>query len=271
MRKILIVEEDVLIREKLSNLLRDEGYYVIAVKDRSVAINCLERESIEIMIIAEKIIQENGFELLSVARQRLSNIVIIAFGENENAYRVRGLFTKGIYEYLSHPLTPSRILSSIKRAEERINLLEENKDLKRRIDYRYSFAGITGVSEKMQKVFSLILQVSQIKRPILLMGESGTGKEMIARAIHKYAYSDEKGFYKILCSNLPPGALKGKIFYRDSDVSSKMNTLDQLPSGTIYFEDIHLLPYPLQNEFIDFLEENRFSRSDKDLHIITST
>ncbi|HHT11496.1 MAG: response regulator, partial [Atribacterota bacterium] len=78
MRKILIVEEDVLIREKLSNLLRDEGYYVIAVKDRSVAINCLERESIEIMIIAEKIIQENGFELLSVARQRLSNIVIIA-------------------------------------------------------------------------------------------------------------------------------------------------------------------------------------------------
>ena len=50
-----------------------------------------------------------------------------------------------------------------------------------------------------------------------------------------------------------------------------MNTLDQLPSGTIYFEDIHLLPYPLQNEFIDFLEENRFSRSDKDLHIITST
>jgi len=79
MRKILIVEEDILIRERLSNLLRDEGYYVIAVKDRSVAINCLERESIEIMIIAEKIIQENGFELLSVAKQRWSNIVIIAF------------------------------------------------------------------------------------------------------------------------------------------------------------------------------------------------
>ena len=81
MRKILIVEEDVLIREKLSNLLRDEGYYVIAVKDRSVAINCLERESIEIMIIAEKIIQENGFELLSFAKQRLSNIVIIDFDD----------------------------------------------------------------------------------------------------------------------------------------------------------------------------------------------
>ncbi|QPM67537.1 Transcriptional regulatory protein ZraR [Atribacter laminatus] len=271
MRKILIVEEDILIRERLSNLLRDEGYYVIAVKDRSVAINCLERESIEIMIIAEKIIQENGFELLSVAKQRWSNIVIIAFGENENAYRVRGLLTKGIYEYLSQPLTPSRVLSSIKRTEERITLLEENKDLKRRIDYRYSFAGITGVSEKMQKVFSLILQVSQIKRPILLLGESGTGKEMIARAIHKYAFPDEKGFYKILCSNLPPGALKGKIFYRDIDVSSKKDALDQLLSGTIYFEDIHLLPYPLQIEFIDFLEENRFSRGDKDLHIITST
>ena len=271
MRKILIVEEDVLIREKISNLLRDERYYVIAVKDRSVAINCLERESIEIMIIAEKIIQENGFELLSVAKQRLSNVVIIAFGENENAYQVRDLLSKGIYEYLSQPLTPSRILSTIKRAEERIALLEENKDLKRRIDYRYSFAGITGVSEKMQKVFSLILQVSQIKRPILLMGESGTGKEMIARAIHKYAFPDEKGFYKVLCSNLPPGALKGKIFYYDNTVLSKKDSLDQLPSGTIYFEDIHLLPYPLQIELIEFLEENRFGRGDKDLHIITST
>ena len=266
MRKLLIVEEDALVREKLSNLLREERYYVIAVKDRNLAINCLERESIDIMIVAEKIFQENSYELLSVIRQRLPSMVIIATGDNENAYLIRGLLSKGIYEYLSHPLTPSRVLSSVKRAEERIALLEENKDIKRRIDYRYSFAGITGVSEKMQRVFSLILQVSQVKRPILLMGEQGTGKEMIARAIHKYAFPDGIPFFKILCSNLPQGTLREKIFFRE-DVSLKEN----VTIGTIYFEDVHLLPYPLQVELVEFLEENRFGRGERDLRVIAST
>jgi len=271
MRKLLIVEDDALIREKLSNLLREERYYVIAVKDRSLAINCLERESIEIMIVAENIFQENSFELLSVIRKRLPNVVIIAIGENENAYHIRSLLAKGIYEYLSHPLTPSRVLSSIKRAEERIALLEENKDLKRRIDYRYSFAGIAGVSEKMQRVFSLILQVSQVKRPILLMGELGTGKEMVARAIHRYAFPEDKRFFKVLCSNLPPGTFKEKMFYRESEISSNNEVKPESPCGTIYFEDIHLLPYPLQVELVDFLEENRFGRGEKDLRIVAST
>ena len=81
------------------------------------------------MIIAEKIIQENGFELLSVARQRLSNIVIIAFGENENAYRVRGLLTKEFMNIYHIPLL-LKILSSIKRAEERINLFGRKQRLK---------------------------------------------------------------------------------------------------------------------------------------------
>ncbi|MCX6088985.1 MAG: sigma-54 dependent transcriptional regulator [Candidatus Atribacteria bacterium] len=252
MRKILLVEEDVLIREKFSNLLREERYYVIAVKDRNLALNCLEREGIDIMIVDESLLQENSFELLSISRQRLPN-------------------PKGIYEYLPRPLTPSRISSAVKRAVERIVLWEENKDLKRRIDFRFSFAGITGVSEKMQRLFSLILQVSQVKRPVLLVGEQGTGKEMVARAIHQYAFPEEKPFFKILCSNLTLGTLKGGTFYRKDESGNVTMPSEGLKTGTVYFEDIHLLPYPLQAELVDFLEENRFGRGEKDIHIVASS
>ncbi|MEI6156927.1 MAG: sigma-54 dependent transcriptional regulator [Atribacterota bacterium] len=271
MRKILLVEEDVLIREKFSNLLREERYYVIAVKDRNLALNCLEREGIDIMIVDESLLQENSFELLSISRQRLPNLVIIAIGENESSFHIRGLLTKGIYEYLPRPLTPSRISSAVKRAVERIVLWEENKDLKRRIDFRFSFAGITGVSEKMQRLFSLILQVSQVKRPVLLVGEQGTGKEMVARAIHQYAFTEEKPFFKILCSNLTLGTLKGGTFYRKDESGNVTMPSEELKTGTVYFEDIHLLPYSLQAELVDFLEENRFGRGEKDIHIVASS
>jgi len=107
----------------------------------------------------------------------------------------------------------------------------------------------------MQRVFSLVLQVSQVKRPILLVGEQGTGKELVARAIHQYAFSEEKPFFKVLCATLPL-----EILPREKP-----------EEGTIYFEDVHLLPYKQQAEMLEFLEEYRFGKKSSDLRIIASS
>ncbi len=255
MRKILLVEKNTLWGEKIGNWLRKEGYYFISVRNRDLAINCLEKEEIDIILVEEKALQEDSFSLLSFIRQSFPDVIIIALGDSDNSLLLQELFSKGIYDYISMPSTPSRILSTIKRAEEKIALLEENKDLKKKVVSRPSFAGITGVSEKMQRVFSLILQVSQVKRPVLLVGEQGTGKELVARAIHQYAFSEEKPFFKVLCATLPPGIL----------------TQESPQTGTIYFEDVHLLPYQQQAEMLKFLEEYRFGKDSSDLRIVASS
>jgi len=266
-RKILLIEEDALLRDKIGTILREERYYVIAIKDRILAMNCLEKEEIDIILVREPILRENSLELLSFARQRLPEMVIIVMGNEENSFRIRELLSKGIYEYLSPPFTPSRILSVVRRAEEHLALLEENKDLKRRMVHRFSFAGITGVSEKMQRVFSFILQISQIRRPILLVGEQGTGKEMIARAIHQYAFSRGEPFLKILCSTLPQDFFRNGILVENG----KKYVLTDTQEGTLYFEDVHLLPYPYQTELLEFLEEYRFGRKMGNLRVIASS
>ncbi len=255
MRKILLVEKSALWREKIGNWLREEGYYLISVRDRDLAINCLEKEEIDIVLVEEKVLRENSFSLLSFIRQSFPDMVIIALGESNDSFPLQELFSKGVYDYISVSSAPSRILSVIKRAEEKVSLLEENKDLKKRVISRPSFAGIIGVSEKMQRVFSLILQVSQVKRPILLVGEQGTGKELVARAIHQYAFSEEKPFFKVLCVALPLEILPQ----------------EKPKEGTIYFEDVHLLPYKQQAEMLAFLEEYRFSKKSSDLRIIASS
>jgi len=206
-------------------------------------------------LVEEKVLRENSFSLLSFIRQSFPDMVIIALGESNDSFPLQELFSKGVYDYISVSSAPSRILSVIKRAEEKVSLLEENKDLKKRVISRPSFAGIIGVSEKMQRVFSLILQVSQVQRPILLVGEQGTGKELAARAIHQYAFSEEKPFLKVLCVALPLEILPQ----------------EKPKEGTIYFEDVHLLPYKQQAEMLAFLEEYRFSKKSSDLRIIASS
>lgn len=267
MRKVLLVEEDALLRERIGNILREERYYVIAIRDRILAINCLEKEEIDIILVQEDILRESSFELLSFARQRFPDIVIIVMGPEENSFQIRELLVKGIYEYLSPPFTPSRILSVMRRAEERIALLEENKDLKRRMVHRFSFAGLTGISEKMQRLFSVILQVSQVKRPILLVGEQGTGKEMVARAIHRYAFPKGERFFKILCSIMDPNFFRNGIFLEEGNPYN----IHELQEGTLYFEDVHLLPYSQQAEMLEFLEEYRFGRRGGNLRIVASS
>ncbi|MGC8777924.1 MAG: sigma-54-dependent transcriptional regulator [Candidatus Caldatribacteriaceae bacterium] len=267
MRKILLVEEDALLREKIGNILREERYYVIAIRDRILAMNCLEKEEIDIILVREEILRENSLELLSFARQRFPDIVIIVMGSEEDSIRIRELLAKGIYEYLSPPFTPSRILSVTRRAEERISLLEENKDLKRRMVHRFSFAGLTGVSEKMQRLFSLIIQVSQVRRPILLLGEQGTGKEMVARAIHQYAFTQHEPFFKILCGTMARDFFRNGLLIEEG----RPQSLNEIQEGTLYFEDVHLLPYSQQTEMLEFLEEYRFGRKGGNLRVIASS
>jgi len=86
MRKILLVDKGTLWPEKIGNWLREEGYYLIAVRNRDLAINCLEKEEIDIILVEEKILRENGFSLLSFLRQSFPDVVIIALGESSDSF-----------------------------------------------------------------------------------------------------------------------------------------------------------------------------------------
>ncbi|MDK2897498.1 MAG: hypothetical protein PWP04_1618 [Candidatus Atribacteria bacterium] len=265
-----MLEEDSFLRDKIGDIITDEGYYVIRIAEKRMALNCLDREEVEIMLVNQKILEEDSFELLRFIRERRPDMVVIATGKDDDPQCIKELLSRGVYDYLSRPFIPSRVLSAMKRAEDRITLLEENKDLKRKMIERFSFAGITGVSSKMQQIFNLILQVAQIKRPILLVGEQGTGKETIARAIHQYAFPEEKPFLKVLCGSLPGRTFSKGDFFKRSFSREVEDLLGEAREGTLYIEDIHLLPYHFQSEIMEFFDNYRFGKESNSLRVIAS-
>ncbi|MCD6156483.1 MAG: response regulator, partial [Candidatus Atribacteria bacterium] len=84
LRKVLIVSEDPLLQGKIADILRDEGYYVVVVRDRNLALNCLEQEEINIILAEEEILAKEGFQFLRSVRGRFSEVVVLAVGSSDN-------------------------------------------------------------------------------------------------------------------------------------------------------------------------------------------
>ncbi len=262
---ILVVDDELEIREGLEALLTSEGFDVTPAETGEIGLQRLEDRPFDLMLLDVSLPDRNGLELLREIRRRdpnLSIILITAFGSIDMA---RAAFKGGAQDFITKPWSNDELIAQVSVAIEGRRLREENVQLKRALKQRYNFPNIIGKSEKMLAVFDLITQVAPSRSTVLIYGESGTGKELIAKAIHSASTRADKAFIAVNTGSIPIDLLESQLFGHvkgafTSAIASKKGLFEVADQGTIFFDEISTIGPETQAKLLRVIQEREFMR-----------
>jgi two-component system, NtrC family, response regulator AtoC len=200
--RILIVDDEELVRESLSGWLEKDGYTVGTAPDGATAIELLEREPWSILLVDMKMPGIDGLQVLDRARTlqpTATAVIMTAYATVASAVSAMRL---GAYDYLVKPFDPEELSVMIQRIVRQSDLVQENETLRRALRRDCRFRDLVSKNAAMRAVFELTRTAARSQSTILIFGESGTGKELLARAIHAESPRHVKPFVAISCAAL---------------------------------------------------------------------
>jgi DNA-binding NtrC family response regulator len=262
---ILVVDDDPIIRKSLQEMLRLDEYEVETASDGGEALKKLEQSSVDVVLTDVKMPSVGGFELLSKIKSSSPDTVVIlmtGYGSIDDA--VNGI-KAGAYEYITKPLNDNEIKLVIDKSLEHLRLRKENESLKRKLGLRFNLNSLLGSDIKMQKVFSLIETVGGTEATVLIHGQSGTGKTMVARCVHYNSPRRNAPLVEISCGALPENLLESELFGHvkgsfTGAVATKIGKFEAAKGGTVFLDEIDVLPLPLQVKLLRVLQDRRFEK-----------
>ena len=262
-KKLLVVDDDSLIRRSLGEMLRHEGYTVFEAATAAEALKIVASANPSLVITDFNMPQVDGMQLLRELRARkpdLPVVLVTGYGTVEQAVEA---MKNGAYDYVSKPVLDDEMRLVVKRAIEERSLREENTDLKKRLDLRYGYDAIVGRDYRMQKIYDTIESVAATKATVLITGESGTGKTLIARALHHNSTRREHPFIEVNCGALPETLLESELFgYKRGAFtganSDKPGKFAAAQLGTIFLDEIHNSSPLLQMKLLRILQDKEF-------------
>src|SRR3989338_2663154 len=265
MHTILVIDDERSMREFLSIMLGKEGYRAIAIDNGNDALEFISKNKYDLIITDIKMPKMSGIDILRESMALHPNtpvIMITAFASTEVAVEAMKL---GAYDYITKPFNVDEIKIIIKNAIEKKSLFDENISLREELKGRYQFSNIVGKSDKIQKVFELIMKVANSKSSVLITGESGTGKELVARAIHYNGDRKDKPFVSISCGAIPETLLESELFGHQKgaftvDDSDKKGLFEIADGGTFFLDEVSEAPLSIQAKLLRVLQEKEFKR-----------
>ncbi len=260
---ILVVDDDAIILDSLSEFLRVQGYRVETAGDTRTALDQLQRGAFNVVISDVNLPDSDGFELLRAVRQRhpqIVTILITGYGTIDSAVDAIKL---GAYEYLTKPIIDDEVKLTVERALQQQALLAENHTLRYQLQKHSGLDNVIALDYKMAKIFELIEDVADSRVTILLTGQSGTGKSLIARAIHQYSARHAQPFVEVDCGALPESLLESELFGHTKGaftgaLADKEGKFKAADGGTIFLDEISTASPALQVKLLRILQERQF-------------
>jgi len=260
---ILVVDDDKLVNEFLTETLTRSGHKVESVMSGEEALIKLGDHPYELLISDIKMKGMDGITLLQKAldsRRDMVAVMITAFGTVENAVKAIKL---GAYDYLLKPVSPDAIEMLTERVAELIELRRENTRLRSDLANRYQ--NIIGKSTRMKQVFELIQSTADARSTVLITGESGTGKELVARAVHYASSRKDRPYIKLNCAALPENLVEAEMFGYEKGaftgaVRQHKGKFEMAHGGTLLLDEISEMPMGLQAKLLRVLQEKEFER-----------
>jgi DNA-binding NtrC family response regulator len=260
---VLIIDDEVGIRESLQTLLELEGYDVETAANGEQGIARLGDRSFDLVLLDLALPDRNGIDLLAEIRAhapQLSVIMITAYGTVENAVKA---MQAGAANFVQKPWDNEKLLADVRGAVARHRAEEENVQLKRALKQRYNFENIVGKSEPMLKIFDLVAQVAPSRSTVLLQGESGTGKELIAKAIHLNSPRRDRPFVPVNTGSMPADLLESTLFGHvkgafTSAIASKKGLFEIADRGTLFLDEIGTMGMDTQSKILRVLQDRKF-------------
>jgi DNA-binding NtrC family response regulator len=262
--KVLVVDDELDIRESLEILLSSEGYSVDQAQNAAEGLQKMEISGYDLVLLDLMMPDRSGMDVLQEVRERDREtpiFMITAYGSVEAAVHALKL---GANDYFSKPWDNEKLLIEIDRMIVRRRLEYENTHLKRALKQRYSFPNIIGKSDRMVRMLDLVAQVASSRSTILITGETGTGKELVAKAIHANSPRADQMFVAVNSGSLPPDLLESTLFGHvkgafTSAIQSKKGYFEVADRGTIFFDEIGTLGPETQIKLLRVFEDKEFT------------
>src|SRR2546428_3782681 len=269
MPNILVVDDELSMRQFLTHLFQREGHTVRVAENGRRAMALLREQPADVVISDVKMPDMWGIELLQAARELNSNVEVIMMTAFANESTAHEAFLKGAFDFVHKPFDNellkekvSRALDKIARAAEAQSLKDENEALIKGQRARAKLSNIIGKSDRMQAVFQMIETVAQVPSTVLLTGESGTGKELVARAIHDLGPRAQKPFVSVNCGAFTETLLESELFgyMKGSFTGANANRkglFEAANRGTIFLDEIGEMSPAMQVKLLRVLQERK--------------
>ena len=265
--KVLIVDDEVMIRNFLTETLKQKKLDITCAENGKVAIDLIKREHFDLIISDMKMPGKSGMDVLKCTKALSPNTIVIlitAYASVESAVEA---MRQGAFNYLIKPFSPETVETIIEKAQEHSVLLEQNRFFKKEIA---TYSGkkpkhIIAASSSMKKILSDIEKVAKSTASVFITGESGTGKEVIAHAIHYLSLRSENAFIKVNCAALPESLIESEFFGHEKGaftgaIERKSGRFELANEGTLLLDEITEVPLRLQSKLLRAIQEQEFER-----------
>jgi DNA-binding NtrC family response regulator len=263
--RVLVVDDDPLVRDELQGLLTGQTLHVNSVGSVPDALNQLTESQFSLALVDVRIGGGDGIALMREIRERWPDvdvIMITGYGSIKNAVEA---MKHGAVDYITKPFEPEDLVRATQKVLERRRLIDEIEYLRRQLSDRYGFANMVSRNSVMLEVFATIEMLARNDVTVLIEGESGTGKELVARAIHFQGKRKAGRFVAINCAAVPEPLLESELFGYERGaftgaVQDRVGKVEHSSGGTLFLDEVETISHPMQAKLLRVLEERAVER-----------
>src|ERR1700678_105871 len=264
--KILIVDDEKLVRWSLRQKCEEWGYHVLEADNGSAALRLAHNESPDLVLLDVRLPDASGIDLLEKLKKSGDARAVIMITADPQLEDVKTALKLGAYDFIGKPLDFDELAVAVKNALETTRLRSEVESLRGEMRRRTGYHNVVGVSQKMSELLGFVNKVAASEATtILVQGESGTGKDLIAKAIHYESSRHEKPFVAINCSAIPETLMEAELFGHEKGAFTdakqmKKGLFEAADGGTLFLDEIGELSPLLQAKLLRVLEDQVIRR-----------
>lgn len=262
-QSLLIIDDEKNMRHMLESLLSRHNYSISTSPNGKEALAILGNSQFDFILCDVRMSEMDGIQFIKKAKPLLHQTTVIMMSAYGSVDMALEAIKEGAYDFISKPFKKDEVLLSLKKAEERERLKNENLRLKKELSALTrpsGFSEMIGNSECMKDIFSIGRKVAKYDTSVLITGESGTGKELVARGIHKLSPRSKKPMVSINCASIPASLLESEFFgfakgAFTSAEQARQGLFEEADTGTLFLDEIGELPMDMQAKLLRVLQE----------------
>ncbi|MGA1791177.1 MAG: sigma-54-dependent transcriptional regulator [bacterium] len=264
-RVVLVVDDEKNQREMLVGFLVKKGYQAMGCQNALEALSIIKEQPVDLVLTDHQMPEMTGQELLTQIKRINPEILVIlftAYGTVETAVKA---MQEGAYHYLTKPVDLQELTVILKKGTEYLQVREENRELRKILQERFSFDQIVSASNQMEDVLNLVTRVAPTDTTVLIRGESGTGKELIAQAIHFHSQRANRPLIKVNCAALPETLLESELFGHEKGaftgaLNLRRGRFEEAEGGSIFLDEIGDISLSTQSKLLRVIQEKSLQR-----------
>jgi DNA-binding NtrC family response regulator len=263
-KTVLIVDDDEGMRDTLTAMLRRD-YRVLRAATGEFALQMIEKEDVDLMLLDVRLPGINGFEVLKIARENYPYIEVIVISVLKELDAAIEAMRYGAYHYISKDFDLEGVRRLVANASERQDLNRHVMRLSAEVAEQHDREFVVGTSRNTREIIELVQKVAKLSATVLILGESGTGKELLARLIHRESGQPKSPFVAVNLAAIPKELVESTLFGHEKGaftgaIRQQLGKFELATGGTLFLDEVGDLRYDLQAKLLRAIQEGEIER-----------